>query len=38
MDEQRKMVTHLLAAVSAGNLGQDQPLPVAPDAEWIDRP
>jgi hypothetical protein len=28
----------IFAAVSAEILGPDQPLPVAPDAEWIDRP
>ena len=28
----------VFAAVSAKNLGPEQPLPVAPDAEWIDRP
>lgn len=28
----------IFAAVSAENLGPEQPLPVAPDEEWIDRP
>jgi len=28
----------VFAAVSAENLGPKQPLPVAPDAEWVDRP
>jgi hypothetical protein len=28
----------IFASVSAANLGPDQPLPVAPDKEWIDRP
>lgn len=28
----------IFAAVSADNLGPEQPLPVAPDEEWVDRP
>jgi hypothetical protein len=28
----------IFAAVSAANLGPDQPLPVCPDKEWLDRP
>jgi len=28
----------IFAAVSAENLGEEQPLPVAPDAEWPERP
>jgi hypothetical protein len=28
----------IFAAVSAENLGPEQPLPVRPDQEWIDRP
>jgi hypothetical protein len=28
----------IFAAVNAKNLGQDQPLPVAPDAEWPEKP
>jgi hypothetical protein len=28
----------VFAAVSAENLGPEQALPVAPDAEWVERP
>ena len=28
----------IFAAIRADNLGPDQPLPVSPDEEWIDRP